>query len=128
MDQIIKTLEISYSLLNDYANTFYDDERDPQLKNPEDEELVGYITENIDNVAILLDNFKDTKKEIDDMFAYHAEREPVAHLVEDPASGETLSDSSATKEDDLDELDLSKCDRETKENFTKAVNEMLNPQ
>lgn len=58
-----------------------------------------------DKLTVVIDQFKEAQKEVTAMLkalsTHDTEGEPVAHLVEEPASGEALSDSSSSEEDDL---------------------------
>ena len=60
----------------------------------------------IDSLTVLVDNFKDAKKEIETWHlpTHHAEGEPVAHLVEDPPGCEGLPNSPASEENDLPQV------------------------
>lgn len=97
MDKIIETLEEVNFLLGDYAclyaSTHHYEGRLERIRDAEDK------------LTVLIDQFKDARKEVDDMIkslkTHNTEGEPVAHLVQQPACGETLSDSSSSEEDDL---------------------------
>lgn len=95
MDQIIETLEQAEYWLEQFMA--------PKLRSYDGPDLKCVI----EKLVNLINEFKDAKKEIEEMFqSYHTEGEPEPHLVQDPAGSETLADSSATKEDDLKELSL----------------------
>lgn len=94
MDQIIETLEKTLVLIDSLGNTRYcvTGEMHPDQRNIED------------NLTVLVGNFKDAKQWVEAWTTHHAEGEPVAHLVEDPSSGETLADPPATEENNLHDL------------------------
>lgn len=111
MDQIIEILERAAFHLDQHSQDSY------QAIIRDDDEYLENLKNAIDSLTIVIDQFKEAQKEINKMFkdpellakklavcdehAYHAEGEPVAHLVEEPAGGEALSDSSSSEEDDL---------------------------
>lgn len=101
MDKIISTLERAANLLNDYADYYSD--------NISCDKGLDEIRDTEDALTVLIDNFKQVQKEVEEMFkTYHAEGESETHLVQDPSGGETLADTTTTEEDDLKVLVLDK--------------------
>lgn len=90
MDQIIETLQEAWEFIDSQNNDVNLEQQDKIL----------------DKLTILIDQFQDAKKWVDEFITHHTEGEPVTHLVEDPTSGETLANPPATEEDDLKELNL----------------------
>lgn len=96
MDQIIDTLSKAEYWLNEFLN--------PKMRSYGHDE----VQEVIDNLTILIDQFQDAKKWVEQLTGgtHDSEGEPVAHLVEDPASGEGLTNSPASEENNLGEGEM----------------------
>jgi hypothetical protein len=107
MDQIIETLEQAAGLLEDYEESYKNQIfKDGKGCNQKEAASAFGIAMTVDKLTILIDQFKDAKKWVDEFITHNTEGEPVTHLVEDPSGGETLADPPATEEDDLKELNL----------------------
>ena len=97
MDQIIETLQEAWDFIDAVNEDVKLDQQDALL----------------DKLTILIDQFQDAKKWVDEFITHNTEGEPVTHLVEDPSGGETLADPPATEEDDLKELNLVEDDEDS---------------
>jgi hypothetical protein len=104
MDLFIATLNEVHEMLCEYEDLIDDmDNREPVNRDASDLERVRDLN---NKVAIMVDSFTQAQKEVNDMMkalkTHDSEGEPVAHLVQQPAGGEALSDSSSSEEDDLE--------------------------
>lgn len=90
MDQIIATLQQAWNFIDAVNEDVKLNEQDAIL----------------DKLTILIDQFQDAKKWVDEFITHNTEGESVTHLVEDPSGGEGLANPPATEEDNLKELNL----------------------